>query len=335
MLTILMPVYNAGLYLGQAVQSILDQTYPNFTLLIINDGSTDNSGQLIRNFSDERIIYKEHSKNIGLIETLNEGIALCTSKYLVRMDADDVSLPDRLEKQLAYMEANPGIAICGSWFSLIDSGRIIQHPLTNAQCRIDLFQNTVMGHPTVIMRMDAVRNSNLLFDKTALYAEDYKFWADAAVKGLQLANMPDVLLHYRVHAEQVSSAMVNEQSKTVQQIKNWYADHFFGDIISGKRDVFSAMVNRSISSFVAFTEAKNLAALLKAQNRQFGYFDFSLFDDFIEELITEAAKRIFILCVDCGAGILWKSLFEQYFYTSTNMLQKIKFSFKSLQNAFS
>jgi hypothetical protein len=192
-----------------------------------------------------------------------------------------------------------------------------------------------MGHPTVIMRMDAVRNSNLLFDKTALYAEDYKFWADAAVKGLQLANMPDVLLHYRVHAEQVSSAMVNEQSKTVQQIKNWYADHFFGDIISGKRDVFSAMVNRSISSFVAFTEAKNLAALLKAQNRQFGYFDFSLFDDFIEELITEAAKRIFILCVDCGAGILWKSLFEQYFYTSTNMLQKIKFSFKSLQNAFS
>src|SRR5688500_8514963 len=107
LVSVLMPVYNAEAYVSEAIQSILQQTYKNFEFLIINDGSTDNSEKLINTFSDSRIRYIRNSENIKLVATLNKGIDLSVGKYLVRMDADDISLPERLQKQVDFMETHP------------------------------------------------------------------------------------------------------------------------------------------------------------------------------------------------------------------------------------
>ena len=113
--TVLMPVYNAEKYLAEAINSILNQTFTNYELLIINDGSTDKSEEIILKYSDKRIRYIKNDKNIRLVATLNKGIELAKGKYIARMDADDISVPTRLEKQITLLENNEDIGVCGSF----------------------------------------------------------------------------------------------------------------------------------------------------------------------------------------------------------------------------
>jgi glycosyltransferase involved in cell wall biosynthesis len=326
-----MPVYNAGPYLKEAIQSIIDQTFSDYTLLLINNGSTDNSEEIIKGFEDERIHYVKHETNTGLIATLNEGLMLAKSKYIVRMDADDISLPGRFEKQVAFMEAKPDIDISGAWLSVINTNQIISHPPTNEECKVQLLQNTVLGHPAAILRRESIIKNNLKFDKQALYAEDYKFWADASISGLKLANIPEVLVKYRVHDAQVSTTKTAQQLETVQGIKLWYAQHFFGDLVKNKLKVYANFLNCSINSFAEFIEVRTLIKQLKIENQLKKYFDPLLFENFLDNLLKIASFRIYVLCIDCSVKILWQSLFDKHFYRSTSVFQKAKFTFRSIQ----
>ncbi len=330
-----MPVYNAGAYLKDAIQSIIDQTFSDYTFLIINDGSTDGSEEIIKGFMDNRICYRKHEINNGLISTLNEGLDLATGTYVVRMDADDVSLPERIEKQVAFMDVNPEIAISGTWLSVINSSDVIAHPATADECEVMLLYNTVLGHPSTILRREDIIKNNLRFDNGALYAEDYKFWAEASIKGLKLVNIPDTLVNYRVHSEQVSSLKAEQQAQTVMQIKRWYGQHFFNDIISNRLSVYTAFINGSINSFADFLIATDLAGQIKSKNRLNSYFNIPVFDRFINNQVKISAKRIFVLCVDCNLKNLIKSITNKYFYTSTSLFQKGKFIFRSVQKTFS
>src|SRR5688572_768328 len=120
LISVLMPVYNAGPYLKESIESVLAQTYDNFEFLIINDGSTDSSEKEILSYNDVRIHYVKCETNSGLIATLNQGLALATGKYIVRMDADDICRPQRFEKQVRFMENHPEIGICGCCADVID-----------------------------------------------------------------------------------------------------------------------------------------------------------------------------------------------------------------------
>ncbi len=333
--TVLIPVYNAGPYLKEALQSILDQSFTDYKLLIINDGSTDNSEEIINGFNDDRIWYIKHNTNTGLINTLNEGLTLAPSEYIIRMDADDISLPGRFEKQVLFMDANPDIAISGTWFDEMGTNKIVAHPVTNEECKVNLLQNTVLGHPTAILRRAAIIKSNLKFDKNALYAEDYKFWADAALSGLKIANIPEILLHYRAHESQISASNWEKQLQSVEGIKLWYAQYFFSDLLKTRVKLYADFLNRSINSFVDFIEVRELIKQLKIENRLKNYFDAVLFEKFLENLLMTASARIYVLCVDCNADVLRKSLFDQQFYKSTTLFQKAKFVFRCLQKTVS
>ena len=119
--TVLLPVYNGERYLREAVESILTQTLESFELLIVDDGSTDGTAAICRSFTDARVRVHRYEENAGVIFALNAGIDLITTKYVARMDADDISLPDRLARQVAFLEARPGIAACGCWLvELVD-----------------------------------------------------------------------------------------------------------------------------------------------------------------------------------------------------------------------
>ena len=111
--TVLMPVYNCEKYLRESIESILNQTFKDFEFLIINDGSSDKSAEIVESYNDNRINFVQNEKNIGLAASLNRGLDIAKGEYIARMDADDISLPERLEKQVRFMETNPQIGICG------------------------------------------------------------------------------------------------------------------------------------------------------------------------------------------------------------------------------
>ena len=125
-ITVLMPVYNGEKYLRPAIESILNQTFSDFEFLIINDGSTDNSESIILSYKDERIRYVKNENNLKLIKTLNKGIDLARGKYIARMDADDISLPTRLEREIEYMESHPECGLVSVFpYVMSESGKIL------------------------------------------------------------------------------------------------------------------------------------------------------------------------------------------------------------------
>ncbi len=197
--TVLMPVYNGEKYLGEAIESILSQSFTDFEFLIINDGSTDRTEEIILNYSDQRIRYVKNNMNSRLIANLNKGIQLAQGKYIVRMDADDVSMPQRIAEQVAYMETHPEITVAGSWITKIPSGNKIKFETNPTLLKTLLLFSCHLNHPSVIIRTDFLRNHQLAYNPDALHAEDYALWLDIYKAGGQIGIVPSYLLNYRTH----------------------------------------------------------------------------------------------------------------------------------------
>jgi len=204
-----LPVYNGESYLREAVDSILGQTFTDFELIIINDGSTDGSGAILREFSsrDPRIVLIERP-NGGLVLALNEGIALARADLIARMDADDVAMPERFALQYARMSAAPQLGVLGSFIRLMDrEGRIIRladYPVTEAETAQFLEQGSPVAHPAVVMRRSAVLAAGG-YRRAFAHCEDYDLWLRISEKGYGIANLPEPLLNYRMHGANVST----------------------------------------------------------------------------------------------------------------------------------
>jgi glycosyltransferase involved in cell wall biosynthesis len=202
--TVLLPVYNASRYLKASIDSILNQTYSDFELMIINDGSTDNSEEVILSIKDERINYLKNDKNRGLIYTLNRGLQLISSEYIVRMDADDLALPERIAKQVAFMDRHPEVAVCGTQLKYFGNSSVVTNfPLEHELLSTRLLFAPGINHPTAIMRTKVFRENKLEYDPAFPHIEDYHLWIRTAKYG-RLANLPEVLLHYRWEGQNVT-----------------------------------------------------------------------------------------------------------------------------------
>ena len=200
-ISVVLSVYNGGEFLTEAIESILNQTYKDFEFIIINDGSTDGSLELIREFEkqDSRIVLITR-ENKGLIASLNEGIEKSKGKYIARMDADDISLPNRFEVQLEFMEKNLNIGVCGSWIEVFGEGykaKVVKVAPNDEELRAMLIFTVPVMHPSVMMRKDLLDIYNLRYNEEYQSAEDYKMWLDCA-KFIKLANIEKVLLKYRI-----------------------------------------------------------------------------------------------------------------------------------------
>lgn len=208
--TVLMPVYNGEKYLREAIESILKQTFKDFEFLIINDGSTDKTSEIINSFSDPRIILAPNEKNQGLIFSLNKGLDLAQGEYIARMDADDISLPERLEKQINFMDANPEVVVGGTWVKNIGHKNFIGKYYTeHNQIKANLLFNSSLAHPTVMIR-NIFKNHNLFYDEKYKHAEDFDLWTRAADL-TKFTNLPLVLLSLRRHDENISQTQNQAQ----------------------------------------------------------------------------------------------------------------------------
>jgi len=208
-ISVVLPVFNAEHYVREAVESILAQSFTDFELIIINDGSTDGSSAILQELaaSDARVLLIERA-NGGLVSALNEGIERARANLIARMDADDVAMPERLALQHARMLTSPQLGVLGSFMRLIDaSGRIIRladYPITEADTARFLEKGCPLAHPTVIMRRKAVVEVGGY--RTAFaHCEDYDLWLRISERGFGIANLPKPLLNYRIHGTNVSS----------------------------------------------------------------------------------------------------------------------------------
>ncbi len=208
LISVVLPVYNAELYIAEAIESILNQTYTNFELLILNDASTDKSVDIIKEYAEEneRIRFIDYKQNAGLIQRLNDGVRNAKGKYVARMDNDDISLPNRFEEQIKYMEANEEVGVCGTYFDIFeeDSSNIIlnvRHPVIDSEIKLSLLKNSVLGHPTVMARAKLLKENE--YDLNYNAAEDYELWSRLVLK-TKFHNLPKVHLLYRWHGQNMS-----------------------------------------------------------------------------------------------------------------------------------
>ena len=198
--SVLLPVFNADRYLRLAIDSILAQTFTDFELIIINDGSTDGSRQILESYVDPRI-QLIHQANAGLPISLNRAIKLARGQYLARQDADDVSLPSRLSEQVHFLDAHPHCALLGTAAQILEvdtlTQRTLSHPTDNGEIQIKLLFYNCFVHSSVMMRKAALDQSGFYpEDPNKFPPEDYDLWLRIAQHG-NVNNLQKVLLHYR------------------------------------------------------------------------------------------------------------------------------------------
>jgi glycosyltransferase involved in cell wall biosynthesis len=215
--SVLLPVYNAGTYLREAVESILHQTYRKFELIIVDDGSTDESVAYLSGLRDPRTRIERSEKNHGIIATLNRGIGLCRAPLIARMDSDDIAESERLAEQKRVMDSENKLAVLGSDFVPFGNekqGSWIRFFEPEEIAIALLFENPIC-HPTVMLRRSELPEP--VYPKDYPHAEDYALWVKCGAKA-KLRNLPKKLLRYRAHVGQVSRLHSETQNESIRRL---------------------------------------------------------------------------------------------------------------------
>lgn len=294
LVSVIMPVYNGEKYLREAIDSILNQTFKDFELLLINDASTDNSEEIINSYNDSRIIYIKNEQNLGLIKTLNKGLDLAKGEFIARMDADDISSPERFAKQIALFESNPEIGVCGTWFTLFRENhedKIIKHPEHNDSIKIGLLTSCFIGHPTVMMRKKAIENYR--YDVNYQAAEDFELWT-RLVRVIKFYNIQESLLKYRFHASNMSVLENSTQSENSKKITGNQLKYI--DIADSEENIELCNILFVASSKFRFTDDEfrklvTFANQLEYHNSQKKVYNEKKFHEIINRRLIEILNK--------------------------------------------
>ncbi|MDP2365901.1 MAG: glycosyltransferase [Ignavibacteria bacterium] len=218
--SVLMPVFNGEKYLKKAIESVLCQTYTDFEFIIIDDGSTDNSLGIIQLFNDTRIKTFKNQSNCGIIDTLNFGLELIRGKYIARMDCDDISLPDRLQRQITYLEEHPDVGVVGCHVEIVDSQlKPIANPprpIYNNHLKWRLIYDCPLMHPSVVFRKELITKYGG-YSKQFIHAEDFELWARLVDK-TNFYQLNATLLLLRKHEENIGTVHYELQKRTHLEI---------------------------------------------------------------------------------------------------------------------
>lgn len=202
LVSVILPIYKGEKYILTAVNSILNQSYKNIELILINDCSPDDSVYKLKNITDPRIKIITNPTNLGLIKTLNKGIQTAKGKYIARMDQDDISFVNRIEEQVQFLENNRQVDILSANYETIGSElRETSFPLNSTRINLELHFHNCICHPLVIFRSKIVENYNLYYNIKYKDTEDWQLWFNAYNKGLTINNLNSILLKYRIEGQ--------------------------------------------------------------------------------------------------------------------------------------
>lgn len=219
-ISVVLPVYNPGPYLRPAIDSILNQSYADFEFIIIDDGSTDGSGQVIDSYKDSRLrIY--HQTNQGVMATLNRGLELARGEYIARMDHDDLSYPQRFQKQVEFLDAHPDHVILGTTYAYIDTTGtprgVFPALLHDDDIRREIITKSPLGHGSTMIRGSVIREHHLHYRST--YIDDYDLWVRLVNFG-KIANLPDVLYAWRHHPGSITHVHFSQQRQEFLKLQD-------------------------------------------------------------------------------------------------------------------
>ncbi|MDI9312657.1 MAG: glycosyltransferase [Limnohabitans sp.] len=281
--TILMSVHNGEKYIDDTVKSILNQDYYEFDFLIVDDGSFDNTTEIIHSFKDSRIKFIRNDKKKGCAYSLNQGLKEIETKYIIRTDADDISRKDRIGKQIEFMNYNKEFGLSGTWFNEFENGvRKYSYTDNCDEIKVQMLQSNPIGHPTVILRLEALRKFGLLYNEKYLYCEDYELWS-RCVNHFPISNLKEILVLYRRHAEQISTKYFQQQcfestSVKLNQIKS------FVNLNSFDLSIYIKLLNNSTLSEKEILRSMQIKTILIEENLRSSKYNPIFFETFINKL---------------------------------------------------
>lgn len=288
-----MPVYNCELYIKKAVSSVLNQTYTDFELIIIDDCSTDQTAAIIKEFVDDRINFIEKEINSGYTNSLNYGVSIAKGAYIARMDGDDICLPERFAKQVHFLEKNPTLILCGTAIQFIgsSSGNLF-YPATYEAIKIALFSfSPTFAHPTVMGKKEIFEKHN--YDKSFEPAEDYELWTRFVQEG-EVANLNEVLLEYRVHPNQVSVTKKNIQDLNSYRSRQTMLQSLHLSPKYTEEDIIKFLVSKSWPYNIKECEAINeFYNFVIHQNNLFNIFEKKRFKLKLQQIKMSLYKQYF------------------------------------------
>lgn len=267
-LSILMPVYKTASYLQEAVDSMLSQRFSDFELIVLNDCSPDDAEDILDRYDDPRIVRYKGERNQGLANVLNVGMDMARGRYIARMDSDDISLPERFETQVNYLETHPDVDLCSCGMKLFGAkdGNWVRDADPEMVKITALFFSPIL-HASSVWRKDSFERLNLHFRQEMVPAEDYDLWCRALVKGLRMVNLPDCLYLYRIRPDQATENTERTSNKEVEVRRDFL------------RSVYPSLTESDIDTFARMTavtdpeQFKALSSRLLAANGESVFFD--------------------------------------------------------------
>ncbi|MDM4764971.1 glycosyltransferase [Pelomonas sp. SE-A7] len=247
LISIVMPVRNGAATLAETLDSLAVQSFRDFELVLVNDGSTDETARIAEGHAHRlpalRVVTHESSQ--GVARSINDGLAAGDSEFVARLDADDLAQPQRLERQLAFLQAHAGVGVCGSHMQVFSTEEpqqrfVLAHPTSSPAIRTALLQRCAIAHPSVMCRRQVFEQVGV-YDVRFDFAEDYELWCRASLLGIQFANIPETLTWYRKHAGQVSRQKAQLQFERDVQIKIRYMAAFLQGEAPGLLPQFLAL----------------------------------------------------------------------------------------------
>lgn len=296
--TVLMPVYNGEKYLCEAMDSILNQTFTDFEFLIINDGSTDNSVRIIESYQDPRIRLVHNERNIHLIRTLNKGLELAKGEYVARMDCDDISHPERLKKQVQFMDEHLEVGVCGTWVDMFSDptgeSSIWYSPIDSEELKIHLLFETALAHPSVLLRLSSLNRYNLSYAPEDLYAEDYGLWVRCSCF-FPMCNIPEALVRYRINSMGITQTHRCEQKKSVTGIRRRYLSMLGINANDLELEIHNHIAENGCMDMGGLGILKHWFQKLYEANTNVSFFSEPLFSEFLCDrwlLIWRSQKKL-------------------------------------------
>ena len=288
LVTVFIPTYNVEKYVKRSIESIIQQTYSNLEIIIIDDGSTDRTVEIIKRINDKRIKVYMNSKNMGIPFTRQRGLDLATGKYFAVMDSDDLAVSDRIEKEVGILEDMPNIDIVSSDYKLFKERikRVVKLHLSSAELKILLMFTCMICNPSTMFRLSKIKDNHIKYNPNYFVAQDYRFWADLSGSS-NFYNIREPLLLYRTGHANIS----NVSRKHDGELRKRLIDQIHSDLLGQygfklnreQLKIFNTFFGERQKGQVPISLAKlvELRYSLIKQNRVFDSSDFARVLDFV------------------------------------------------------
>ncbi|MDI5898170.1 glycosyltransferase family 2 protein [Flavobacterium yafengii] len=329
-ITVLLPVYNCELYVQMAVESILNQSYADFELLIIDDASTDATVAILKRFDDARIQLIEKPVNSGYTNSLNYGLQLAKGEYIARMDGDDISNPSRFAQQIAFLDVHPEVVVCGTSYKIIGNDKRIELPETHDAIKIGLLWGNCISHPSVMIRKKVLDDYAIQYDTSREPAEDYDMWVRLLSLG-KMHNLQEVLFEYRLYGNQVSRKRAEEQKKNDVLAKFEMLDYLDLQWDNQEYEFLERQFGKTeVVSFKELKIFKQIQKKLEIANIS-GFFESKKFNQYLIDLEADVLRKCFLKQKRYSPTIYLEYLLAKYKWKAKlSPKQELKLGLKSL-----